>query len=148
MYAAKSFEQPPRRRSSPAPNRNPLQPLLELLVGARYIAPQNAAPAPLQPRYSYQSRTDSVPLSYQSHFPLSRCISAPCASLPKNTPGGIPFLSFHSSATRDLPSIQNEARPAPSRAIPHHRSQVFFPLPPSAHPRLYFRAKGDSHDTD
>src|SRR5580704_8107152 len=66
MYAAKSFEQPPRRRSSPAPNRNPLQPLLELLVGARYIAPQNAAPAPLQPRYSYQSRTTFVPKPFPS----------------------------------------------------------------------------------
>ena len=41
MYAAKSFEQPPRRPSSPVPNRNPLQPLLEPTYrrGTIYRAP-------------------------------------------------------------------------------------------------------------
>src|SRR5580692_2916466 len=108
MYAAKIFEQPPCRCSSSVPNRNPLQPILEL--GARYIVPQKLSVIPPPTRGSLLSRlrTDSVPLSYQIHSPLSLCISSPCASLPTNTPGGVPFLPFHSSATRYLPPAQNE----------------------------------------
>ena len=117
-------------------------------VGARYIVPQTPSchTFPDTPHSRIVLRTDSVSLSYQIHFPLSPCISRPCASLPKNTPGGIPILCFHSSATRDLPQSKNGK--SARRPNLRRRSQVFFPLPPSAHPALYFRAKGDSYVTD
>jgi|SRR5580692_1778089 hypothetical protein len=147
MYSAKSFEQSPRNPSSSVPNWTHFNLYLNPPpVGARYIVPQK--PAIILPRHAALTYPDSVPIPY--HFrtksiSLYLPASPHLARLYLKTPRvAYPFFLFTPPQLAICP--QSKTKLAPRKPAPPLSG--ILPAPTLAHPRLYFRAKGDSYDTD